>query len=170
MSQQLAGPISSNIHQIGNTLAWSGLLNVSLLFIHTRHHRHSLLLHSVMGWIIFALTYIDILIILIPFGFDVTVANSGVLMVVHAIGGFCMMGFVVLQVVGGVLIRLQLGKRETNMALVAKVKKGHAAFGYILAVVYKINVIWSWYPTFVIMGLLLVWEVVILAILIHWKR
>lgn len=170
MSQRLAGPFSSTIHQIGNTLAWSGLLNVSLLFIHTRHHRHSLLVHSIMGWIIFALTYIDILIILIPFGLDVTMANSSILLVIHSILGFCMMGFVVLQVTGGVLIRLQLGKRETNMGLMAKLKKGHAAFGYLLAVVYKINVIWSWYPTIIMMVLLLIWEIVILSILIYWKR
>jgi hypothetical protein len=151
-------------------VVWSGLLNISLLFIRTRHYRHSLLLHSILGWVIFAITYISILIILIPWGFNITVANSSLLLVIHGIVGLCVLGFGVMQVAGGVLIRLQLGKRDANLALLSRLKKSHAGFGYFLAVIYKINVIWSWYPTWIVMLLLLIWEAIIVGVLVWMKR
>jgi len=158
--------LETNIHQIGNTLAWSVLLNISLLAVNTRYHHLSLLVHSLMGWAILVITYTDILLLLIPNGLNTYAAGYGVLVFVHAILGLCMMAFIVLQVAGGVLIRLQLGNRDANLALLARVKKGHRIFGYSLAIVYKINVIWSWAGTWILVGALIIWEICFIVLLV----
>jgi hypothetical protein len=162
--------LETNIHQIGNTVAWCLLLDISIVAIHLKHNQHSLVVHSILGWVIFALTYVDILLLLIPNGFNVTVArNNSVLLFIHGILGLCMMAFVVVQVAGGVLIRLQLGNRQANLALLAKLKKAHMSFGYFLAIVYKINIIWSWAPSWPIFGLIIVWEACFVAVIMNRK-
>lgn len=153
----LAGPVSTNIHQIGQTLAWSVLFNVAVLSINLRHKHYAANLHSLLGWCILLLTYIDILIFLIPNGFNITIQGDSLLLYIHGIIGLCLMGFVVLQVSGGVLIRMQLSDKSSSLATAGKVKKGHRAFGYFLALIYKINIIWSWVPTWSVVGILIVW-------------
>lgn len=153
----LAGPVSTNIHQIGQTLAWSVLFNVAVLFINLRHKHYAANLHSLLGWCMLLLTYIDILIFLIPNGFNITIQGDSLLLYIHGIIGLCLMVFVVLQVSGGVLIRMQLSDKTSSLATASKVKKGHRAFGYFLALIYKINIIWSWVPTWTVVGILIVW-------------
>jgi hypothetical protein len=163
------GPLTSNIHQIGQTIAWSVLLNISVVAINLKHKGFSLPLHSILGWVILALTYIDILVFLIPLGFNLSVVNSGTLLYVHGIIGLCMIAFVVMQLAGGVLIRLQLGNKSANQALLDKVKKGHKLFGYFLALIYKINILISWAPTWAVVGILVLWEVIFIALMINFK-
>lgn len=166
----LAGPVSITIHQIGQTLAWSVLFNVTVLFINLRHKHFATNLHSLLGWCMLLLTYIDILIFLIPYGFNISIQNDSLLLYIHGVIGLCMLGFVVLQVVGGVLIRMQLSDKTSSLATAGNVKKGHRAFGYFLAVIYKINIIWSWVPTWSVVAILIIWEIGFIATIIYQKN
>lgn len=106
------GPVFTNIHQIGNTLAWCILLDIAVVSINLRYRQNSVFLHTILGWTILALLYIDILLFLIPNGFNVTIANGNtVLLFIHGIIGLCMMAFIVMQVSGGVIINMQLNNK-----------------------------------------------------------
>lgn len=165
-----AGPVSTNIHQIGNTLAWSVCFNIAVVTINLKYRQNALLLHSLLGWGMLALTYFDILLLLIPNGFNVTPAQGNpVLLFIHGILGLCMMAFVVGQASGGVIIRMQLDKETPNLNLLGRVRKGHKYFGFFLAVVYKINIIWSWIPTWAVVALLVLWEIGFISIMYNIK-
>ena len=100
----------TNIHQIGQTVAWCLFYNCAVVAINLRHFKNADIVHSLLGWAMLIFTYICILLFLIPNGFNVGPANNSVLLFIHGILGLCMMGFVVLQVAGGVITKLIIDK------------------------------------------------------------
>lgn len=58
--------------------------------------------------------------------------------------GLVMMVLVVLQVVGGMLSRLLLKGKMIEMPKLRILRKGHHFLGYLLAIVYKIVIMWAW--------------------------
>jgi hypothetical protein len=104
------GPVASNVHQIGLTVAWCLFYDCAVVAINLRHFKNSDMIHSLLGWGMLVLTYICILLFLIPQGFNVGLNNNGVLLYIHGIIGLAMMAFVVLQVVGGVITKLNIDK------------------------------------------------------------
>jgi hypothetical protein len=166
----LAGPVFTNVHQIGNTLAWCFFYDIAVVLINMRYIKSATNAHALLGWCMLILTYIDILIFLIPNGYNISVANNSLLLEIHGIIGLCMMAFVVLQVTGGIIIRLQLTDKSTQKTITAKIKSGHRYFGYFLALLYKVNIIWCWIPSWVIVGILVLWEAAFITIMVYLKN
>lgn len=65
-----------NVHQCGQTIAWSLLLNVSIIAAILRQDKIALIMHLVAGWAILITTYTMILQFLIPLGFNVSVLGT----------------------------------------------------------------------------------------------
>jgi len=154
----LANNYQTNIHAFGLTAAWSVLLNVSIVFGALRYDKVAALTHAIFGFIIFILTYICILYILIPYGFNVSLAADGNLLYAHAIIGFMMLGFVVIQVAGGLIARLLQQQKKMDIFKLKSIRAAHRYFGYFMAALYKINVLWVYYATPYVFTGLLVWE------------
>ena len=60
-----------NAHQMGLTVAWSLILNISVIAAVLKYDKRLVAVHALFGWIILILTYVMILILLIPYGFNV---------------------------------------------------------------------------------------------------
>lgn len=73
------------------------------------------------------------------------------------------MAFVVIQVAIGVFSRINLKNDKADLHLTKRVKNFHKYFGYFLAIVYKINIIWSWFGNWVIVGIIFVVEISFIA-------
>jgi hypothetical protein len=69
-----------------------------------------------------------------------------------------LLGFVVIQVVGGVLaIQLQQQKK-TSILILKYIRTAHRWFGYFMALLYKINILMAQYFRPYVFTALLVWE------------
>lgn len=154
----LANNYQINIHTFGLTAAWSVLLNVSIVSGALRYDKIAGISHAVFGFIIFVLTYICILYILIPYGFNISLSENGNLLYAHAIIGFMLLGFVVIQVVGGVMARQLQQMKKMDIFKLKSIRTAHRWFGYFMALLYKINVLMAFYATPYIFTALLVWE------------
>ena len=99
--------LQMNIHQIGNTIGWSILFNISVSGILIRSHPATPIMHSIIGFIILAIMLASILQILIPFGMNVSVPKNSVLLEIHAIIGLIFIGAVTMLVFGGVFAKMK---------------------------------------------------------------
>jgi hypothetical protein len=61
------------VHNMGLTIAWSGLYNVSLVLAIFKFSKIASLAHTIIGYVILFLTYLSVLWLLIPFGYNLTV-------------------------------------------------------------------------------------------------
>lgn len=96
----IASQYDQNVHQIGNTVAWSIILNLAVLCAALRYDRLAALAHAIFGFIILILTYVCVLFLLSIYGFN---ANTlGPEYYAHGILGLMLLVFVVLQAAGGV--------------------------------------------------------------------
>lgn len=76
----------------------------------------------------------------------------------HAIFGCAMLGFVVLQVVSGLITSYYLNSKVLEQKVKIYIKGFHIIFAYFLGVLFKINMIWNWYSTEIkVFVLLIVW-------------
>ena len=81
-----------------------------------------------------------------------------------------MLGFVVLIVSSGLFTKFY-----RNSAFPRSVKKGvknfHRWFAYIIVVIFKVNVLWSWYysPPMAAFACIMAWEVLCLLIWVYLK-
>lgn len=162
------GPVFTNLHQIGLTITWCFFYDCAVVAINLRQFKNTDVVHSLLGWVMLILTYICILVFLIPNGFNVGPANNPVLLYVHGILGLCMMAFVVLQVIGGIITKLNIDK-SLQIKVAGGIKNTHRYFGFFIGLIYKINIIWSWVPTWLAVGLILLWEVAFIITLIILK-
>lgn len=100
----IASQYDQNVHQIGNTVAWSIILNVAILCAALRHDRLAALAHAIFGFIILILTFICVLFMLSLYGFN---ANTlGWEYYAHGILGLLLLGFITIQVAGGITYKL----------------------------------------------------------------
>lgn len=148
----------NNIHAIGATVAWTVLLNISIVCGALRYDKVAALAHAIFGWIILILTFIAVLTILGPFGFIVSPAD-GNFWYAHAIIGVMLLGFVVIQVVGGVVARLCQTSKSMDILKLKPIREVHRYFGYFLALLYKINILWAFSSNLTSTGVLLAWEI-----------
>ena len=69
-----------------------------------------------------------------------------------------MLGFVVLQVVSGLITSYYLNSKVLEQKVKIYIKLFHQIFAYFLGVLFKINMIWNWYSTDIkVFVLLIVW-------------
>jgi len=96
------------VHNICNSVAWSVLFNFSVFLVQFKHSPMAMYFHNILGILILLLTYFGILWILIPTGFNLTVADSDLFMFIHGILGLCIMGLMIIQAGGGLVIKYYL--------------------------------------------------------------
>jgi len=80
-------------------------------------------------------------------------------MFTHGILGLCMIGFSIIQVGGGLFIKFYSVNKQANLKFVKVCKITHMLFGYFLGILYKINIMWSWYavPLPIVTYILIAW-------------
>lgn len=158
-----------NVHQFGMTVTWSLLFNVSVFCAILRHSKTAQISHSILSFMILISTYVFILYFLVPFGFNIVISQTSVLMYVHGVLGCALLGLVALQVTGGVLARFWQLNQLADIFKLQKVKNAHKYTGYTIAVIYKINILWSWGVNGIFI-FLIIWEVCWIAVLVYLKR
>ena len=67
----LAHSYQINVHQMGLTVAWSLILNISVIAAVLKYDKRLVAVHALFGWIILILTYVIIFFLLFPYGFNV---------------------------------------------------------------------------------------------------
>ena len=145
-----------NVHQIGQTIAWSVLLNFMIISINLRFYKKGFLTHALLGYTILLLTYTFIIYFLAPYGFNINTNNFPLLLYIHAIIGCALLAFVALEVIGGILSKMTEDRISLGVTMAKRIKTLHRIFGYFLAFVYKVNVFWSW-GTGVVFYILILW-------------
>lgn len=169
MSQGPASNLQINIHQIGQTVTWVILYDISIICACLNHKKSTAIVHSLLGWAILLMTYSLILLYLIPYGFFATQSGQPILLSIHGVIGLCLMAFVVIQVSIGVFSRLYLQNEKADLQLTRRTKNFHKYFGYFLAVVYKINIIWAWFGTWYVVGIIFILEISFLSTVLYIK-
>jgi hypothetical protein len=157
------------VHQIGNTLAWSFLYNFAVLFALLKYRKTAMILHTILGIVIMIMTYIFVLYFLVPFGFNQSIASDGILNYIHGVIGCALLGILVLQVGGGLFARFNQLNQLATISKLKLMNNIHKYSGYFIGVVFKINIIWSWYYILWVFEFLIVWELACLAVLLYFK-
>jgi hypothetical protein len=141
-----SGPSNAHllVHQYGQTTTWCILLNIMIISASLRNLKIASLIHYSLGGIICFLTYFFILWLLIPFGF-IQSQKEYILYYLHAIIGCAMLAFIAIQVTLGIFARFFQRSPGENLLKFKITKNIHQYFGYFLAVIFKINIIWNWY-------------------------
>ena len=82
-----------------------------------------------------------------------------------------MIGFVVIQVGGGLFNRIYLKDKNSKSNLIRIMKICHKLFGYFLGIIYKINILWSWYdvPLSLVTYILIAWDILTLIVIVILK-
>ena len=80
-----------------------------------------------------------------------------------------MLGFSVVQVGGGLFTRIFSVDRRANLKLAKAMKITHLVFGYLLGIIYKINILWVWYYYPQATYVLLAWEILSIIVLVYFK-
>ena len=147
------------VHNICNSVAWSILFNISVFLSLFKFSRVAAWMHMILGFIILLLTLFAILWLLIQYSFNLSVAEVGGLLFAHGILGLCMIGFAIIQVAGGLFAKLYSVDKRANLKAVRWIKRCHMAFGYFMGLLYKINILWSWYavPLPLVTYILIAW-------------
>ncbi len=140
----LPSPYQNNIHAIGNAAAWSVILNISIVCAALRYDKVAAMLHAIFGWLILFLTFFSILTILAPYGFLITPADGNAIYA-HGIIGCMLLGFIIIQVAGGVIARMFQQNKVIDIFKIKWIRAAHRYFGYFLALLYKIDVLYAFY-------------------------
>lgn len=142
-----AGPTNSQIlvHEVGQSVAWEILLNVSIILALLKYSGSAAFLHMVIGICMFFMTYFFVLWYLIPFGF-IQSQEAVLVYYIHAIIGCGMLGFIVLLVGSGLFTRYSVDS-VFGKKLRFFVKKFHILFAYAIIILFKINILYNWYTT-----------------------
>lgn len=124
---------------------WSILFNIAAVSSLFRFNIKATYLHSILGFIILALTYFAILLLLVPLGFNMKLDEVGTLMFILGLLGMCMLGFVLIQAGGGLIIKFYTRNINAKVRLIKRIKLVHKFFGFFLGILYKIIILYSWY-------------------------
>lgn len=101
---EVATNYQQNVHQIGNTVAWSIILNIGIVCGALRFDRVAAAAHLTFGIIILVMTYVFVFYLISPYGFNANIVG-GWWFYAHGIIGCMLIGFVTLQVAGGLLAK-----------------------------------------------------------------
>lgn len=134
--------ISTNVHQLGMTLMWTGVSTVMLMAILLRDYSKAWLVHAILGSLILLVTFTFMLLFLIPLPFPPE--GQGTLVYVHGILGATIITFIGFQVFGGFYGLWFQRQRQNNPQDIQNRKLGHKILGYIIMVILKINVLVMW--------------------------
>jgi hypothetical protein len=156
MEANWATNYQGNVHQCGLTVAWSLLINVAIIAAILRQDKIAMIMHLVAGWAILITTYTMILLLLIPLGFNVSLKGTWE-MEAHGVMGLILLGLIVIQVVGGMMAKLLLKGKSMDMQKLRILRRCHHFLGYLLAVVYKVVLMWAWHLNSTLYSLI-AWE------------
>ena len=125
-----------------------------------RYDKAAQIAHAIFGLLILFLTFFSVLYLLGPYGFYVTTAEFGNVQYAHAILGCMVLGFVVIQVAGGVIARMFQQNKAMDILWLKRIRAAHRYFGYFLAILYKIDLLYEFYGSTIIepFAVLLSWE------------
>ena len=104
MSSQQATNYEGNIHQVGLTVAWSLIINASIISGALRFDSVAAMTHIIFGWCLLIYSYILVLYFLIPYGFNVANPDDKP-RYAHGVVGTMLLGFVIIQIVMGLVAR-----------------------------------------------------------------
>jgi inner membrane protein involved in colicin E2 resistance len=114
-----------NTHEIGFTVAWCVIFNVSVISAMLNNYKYAIYVHIVCGTLQFITTFTLSLILLAPYGFDVTVLEDGYLLYVHAILGFILMVAVAFQTASGYYQKLIQKQNHQDVKIFLKIRRTH---------------------------------------------
>lgn len=115
------------------------------------------------------MTYTFVLYILAPYGFFVTIDQSGILFYIYGIIGCALLGLVVLQIAGGFIGRFCQVNQRLDIFKLRMLKGVHKYTGYFIALLFKINIIWCWDDVLWVFIFLIVYEILCLVVLFYFK-
>jgi len=146
------------IHQGGMTMAWSLVINMAIIAATLRYDKVALIVHAVLGWTIFVISYTMILFLLAQYGFNVNLFDSWYWMV-HGIVGCALVGFLLIQVAGGMACKTLHNTKSLEIKNLRLIRTSHKVLGYFIVIVYKALVLWAWHNYVTrMMYYLLIWE------------
>lgn len=142
-----AGPTNGQIlvHQVGNSVTWEILLNITVVLALLKHSWSAAFLHMAIGIVMLFLTYFFILWFLAPFGF-IQSQEAVLVYYLHAIIGCAMLGFVVIIAASGLFTRYARNLAFSR-GLKNFIKRFHKTFAYLVIILFKINILFNWYTT-----------------------
>ena len=158
-----------NVHQCGLTIAWSLVVNVAIVAATLRYDKVALIIHALLAWTILIVTYVLITFLLAQYGFNVALFDTWSMMA-HGIIGVALLGFIVIQVAGGMACKMFQNNKSIDIHKLKIMRNLHRAMGYFLAILYKILILYAWYNYIEsYFTALLVWELFWIALLFEIK-
>ena len=133
-----------NVHQVGITTAWSLLLSVSIISAIFRYDKIAAITHVVFGWVIFVYTFVFMLILLIPWGFNLD-SSMGWVTYSHGIMGVMLFGLVAIQVGLGVVARQLQHGAKVEISKIKVLRLIHRYLGYLMYIAFNVELLIAWY-------------------------
>ena len=134
-----------NVHQVGLTCAWSILLSVSVVSAVLRYDKIAAITHAIFGWVIFIFSFVFILYLLIPWGFNLD-SSSGWKLYSHGILGVMLFGLVVIQVGTGAVARELQHRANFDIKKIRILRTFHRFLGFLMYIAYNVLLLIAWYP------------------------
>ena len=134
-----------NVHQIGVTTAWSLLLSVSIVTAIFRYDKIAAITHVVFGWVIFVYSFVFMLILLIPWGYNLTSEYNWVTYA-HGVVGVMLFGLVSIQVGLGMVARQLQHGAKVDFGKIKVIRAIHRYLGYLMYIAYNVELLIAWYP------------------------
>jgi hypothetical protein len=156
------------VHQVGQSVTWEILLNISVIMALIKHSRSAAFLHMVLGICICCMIYFFVLWFLAPFGF-IQSQEAVLVYYLHAIIGCALLGFLILLVCSGLFNRYC---KDSKLAKPLKtfIRRFHILFAYAVIILFKINILFNWYMTkMTVFAFLTAWDVTFLLVWTYLK-
>jgi hypothetical protein len=88
------------------------------------------------------MTFGFVLYFLVPVGFNIVYSEANVMNYLHGVFGCALLGFVVIQVITGMVARFCQLNEVIDILKIINIKKFHRYLGYAMAIVYKIDILY----------------------------
>ena len=126
-----------NVHQIGVTFAWSLILSVSIVSAIFRYDKIAAIAHVVFGWVIFVYSFVFMLILLIPWGYNLTSEYNWVTYA-HGVVGVMLFGLVTIQVGLGMAARQFQHGAKMDFEKIKVIRAIHRYLGFLMYIAYNV--------------------------------
>ena len=100
-------------------------------------------MHALIGFLIIVLTYVFVIYLLFPYGFNVNIPGDWEVYA-HGIVGCMMLGFVVMMAAFGLILKSLKKSGKSDINQLRFLRNAHRFFGYFLVLVYKAVIIYAW--------------------------
>ena len=132
-----------NVHQVGLTCAWSILLSVSIVAAVLRYDKIAAITHAIFGWVIFIFSFVFILYLMIPYGFNLD-SSAGWILYSHGIVGVMLFGLVVIQVGTGAVARELQHRVNFDIKKIGILRTIHRFLGFLMYITYNVLLLLAW--------------------------